>query len=123
MDQPAEDGPAAAAEGMSPPAGLADPWPPADADADAGIFAGFSVDEASDTLDAYIIGLGWCDHSHVEHTPAYDVGIQCIRCLVHGEAGKDARICICISRRPGIRETGRRRHTFGGQRAGPSSAG
>ncbi|CAG9951811.1 unnamed protein product [Clonostachys rosea f. rosea IK726] len=46
------------AEGMSPPAGLADPWPPADADADAGIFAGFSVDEASDTLDAYIIGLG-----------------------------------------------------------------
>ncbi|CAG9951875.1 unnamed protein product [Clonostachys rosea f. rosea IK726] len=59
MDQPAEDGPAALpAEGMSPPAGLADPWPPADADADAGIFAGFSVDEASDTLDAYIIGLG-----------------------------------------------------------------
>ncbi|CAG9955640.1 unnamed protein product [Clonostachys rosea f. rosea IK726] len=54
-----EDGPAALpAEGMSPPAGLADPWPPADADADAGIFAGFSVDEASDTLDAYIIGLG-----------------------------------------------------------------
>ncbi|CAG9955638.1 unnamed protein product, partial [Clonostachys rosea f. rosea IK726] len=54
MDQPAEDGPAALpAEGMSPPAGLADPWPPADADADAGIFAGFSVDEASDTLDAY----------------------------------------------------------------------
>ncbi|CAG9951818.1 unnamed protein product [Clonostachys rosea f. rosea IK726] len=42
MDQPAEDGPAAL---------------PAE-DADAGIFAGFSVDEASDTLDAYIIGLG-----------------------------------------------------------------